>query len=149
MREQAHFLCECQMLWQLGLFLLPNKSSYTHCQVFLQPTLPYPQLTQKANCGDGQPHSAADPGDRGSWCEQGVNADWMKNCIRKTAGTMAGKLLRLPCRSSEWEPRPYLIKTSCASIVLGSSLIHTNRCQPWNAADPTTGCLIIVCVTTH
>jgi len=67
----------------------------------------------------------------------------MKNCIRKTVRTMAGKLLRFPCRYSEWEPRPYLIKTRRASIVLGSSLLPTDGSQPGNTADPTTGCLII------
>lgn len=77
-----------------------------------------------------------DPGDRSSWCEQCVNADGIKSCTRKAARTMAGKLPRLPCRHNEWEPRPYLIKTRRAGIVVGSSLIHTNGCQLWNTADP-------------
>lgn len=77
-----------------------------------------------------------DPGDRSSWCEQCVNADRIKSCTRKAARTMAGKLPGLPCRHNEWEPRPYLIKTRHAGIVVGSSLIHTNGCQLWNTADP-------------
>lgn len=79
---------------------------------------------------------ATDPVDRSSWCERCVNADGIKSCTRKAVRTMAGKLPGLPCRHNEWEPRPYLIKTRHASIVVGSSLIHIDGCQLWNTADP-------------
>lgn len=49
---------------------------------------------------------------------------------------MAGKLPGLPRRHNEWEPRPYLIKTRRAGILVGSFLIHTNGCQLRNTADP-------------